>query len=38
VKDGDGSWCSFRLAPYRTLDNRIDGVVLSIVSLDGKSE
>lgn len=34
VKDADGNACSFRLAPYRTLDNRIDGVVLSIVSLD----
>ncbi len=38
VKDGDGSWYSCRLAPYRTLDNRIDGVVLSIVNLEGKSE
>lgn len=36
VKDADGNWCSFRLAPYRTLDNRIDGVVLSIVTLDMK--
>ncbi len=35
VKDADGNWCSFRLAPYRTLDNRIDGVVLSIVMIDG---
>jgi two-component system CheB/CheR fusion protein len=38
VKDGNGGWCSVRLAPYRTLDNRIDGVVLSIVNLDGKAE
>jgi two-component system CheB/CheR fusion protein len=38
VKDGDGGWCNFRLAPYFTLDNRIDGVVLSIVDLDGKLE
>lgn len=38
VKDGDGNMCSFRLAPYRTLDNRIDGVVLSIVTLDGVRE
>jgi len=38
VKDGDGGWCNFRLAPYFTLDNRIDGVVLSIVNLDGKLE
>jgi two-component system CheB/CheR fusion protein len=34
VKDSEGNWCSFRLAPYRTLDNRIDGVVLSIVTID----
>lgn len=34
VKDADGNWCSFRLAPYRTLDNRIDGVVLSVVTID----
>jgi two-component system CheB/CheR fusion protein len=38
VKDSDGNWYSFRLAPYRTLDNRIDGVVLSIVNLQQKDE
>lgn len=31
VQDSDGNWCSLRIAPYRTLDNRIDGVVLSVV-------
>ena len=38
VKDSDGNWCAFRLVPYRTLDNRIDGVVLSIVGLNGAHE
>ena len=38
VKDADGTWCSFRLAPYRTLDNRIDGVVLSIVTLENMKD
>src|SRR5581483_8526582 len=31
VQDNDGNWCSLRITPYRTLDNRIDGVVLSVV-------
>jgi two-component system CheB/CheR fusion protein len=30
VQDHDGNWCSLRISPYRTLDNRIDGVVLSV--------
>ncbi len=32
VQDQDGKWCILRLVPYRTLDNRIDGVVLSVVN------
>ncbi|MBV8674143.1 MAG: PAS domain-containing protein [Acidobacteriaceae bacterium] len=31
VQDQDGHWCSLRITPYRTLDNRIDGVVLTVV-------
>lgn len=31
VQDQEGNWCSLRITPYRTLDNRIDGVVLSVV-------
>jgi len=31
VQDHEGHWCSLRITPYRTLDNRIDGVVLSVV-------
>jgi two-component system CheB/CheR fusion protein len=32
VQDNDGKWCILRIVPYRTMDNRIDGVVLSVVS------
>ncbi|MBV8115131.1 MAG: PAS domain-containing protein [Silvibacterium sp.] len=31
VQDHGGNWCSLRITPYRTLDNRIDGVVLTVV-------
>lgn len=31
VQDQDGQWHSLRIAPYRTLDNRIDGVVLTMI-------
>jgi two-component system CheB/CheR fusion protein len=31
VQDHDGNWCNLRINPYRTLDNRIDGVVLSVL-------
>ena len=31
VQDHEGKWCNLRV-PYRTLDNRIDGVVLSVVT------
>ncbi|QNI30883.1 PAS domain-containing protein [Alloacidobacterium dinghuense] len=31
VQDQEGRWCSLRITPYRTLDNRVDGVVLSVV-------
>jgi two-component system CheB/CheR fusion protein len=32
VRDHDGKLCILRLVPYRTVDNRIDGVVLSVVN------
>jgi two-component system, chemotaxis family, CheB/CheR fusion protein len=32
VQDGDGKWLTLRIVPYRTMDNRIDGVVLSVMS------
>ncbi len=31
VKDEAGQWCDLRLTPYRTADNRIDGVVLTVL-------
>jgi two-component system, chemotaxis family, CheB/CheR fusion protein len=41
LQDQEGNWCSLRITPYRTLDNRIDGVVLSVVDtseIDGPSK
>jgi two-component system CheB/CheR fusion protein len=34
VQDKDGRWYSLRLLPYKTLDNKIDGVVLVLVDID----
>src|SRR5262244_2096546 len=34
VRDKDGRWHILRLRPYRTLDNRIDGVVLVLLDVD----
>jgi two-component system CheB/CheR fusion protein len=31
VQDDEGRWFSLRITPYRTMDNRIDGVVLTVV-------
>ncbi len=31
LQDEDGRWVNLRVTPYRTLDNRIDGVVLTVV-------
>ena len=31
VQDNDGNLCTLRITPYRTLDNRIDGVVLTVL-------
>ena len=36
VQDDEGRWFTLRITPYRTLDNRIDGVVLTVAS--GKAE
>jgi two-component system CheB/CheR fusion protein len=35
VQDNDGKWCILRIVPYRTMDNRIDGVVLSVMNEGG---
>ena len=34
VKDREGRWCRLQIRPYRTSDNRIDGVVLSLIDID----
>ncbi|MBF8299931.1 MAG: signal transduction histidine kinase, partial [Acidobacteria bacterium] len=34
VRDRHGHWYSLRLRPYRTLDNKIDGVVVMLVDVD----
>jgi two-component system CheB/CheR fusion protein len=34
VHDSDGHGCELRLTPYRTADNRIGGVVLSVLTAD----
>ncbi|QDV32179.1 chemotaxis protein CheB [Tautonia plasticadhaerens] len=34
VQDREGRWYSFRLRPYITVENKIDGAVLAIVDID----
>jgi two-component system CheB/CheR fusion protein len=34
VQDRDGHWFALRVHPYRTSDNRIDGVVIVMVDID----
>ncbi len=34
IRDRNGRWFSLRLHPYRTSDNRIDGVILAMVDID----
>src|SRR5689334_21955233 len=36
VEDSNGRWYSVRIRPYRTLDNRIDGVVIVLIDLDAR--
>ncbi len=31
IRDSEGNLCTLRLTPYRTADNRIDGVVLNVL-------
>ena len=38
VRDRAGRWYSLRLRPYRTLDNRIDGVVMMLVDIHSVKE
>ena len=34
VQDRTGYWYSLRIRPYRTIDNQIDGVVISLIDID----
>ncbi len=34
VQDLSGDWYSLRIRPYRTTDNKIDGVVISLIDID----
>lgn len=34
VQDTSGRWYSLRLRPYRTLENKIDGVVMMLIDVD----
>ncbi len=38
VQDADGSWYLARLRPYRTADDRIDGMVLTFVDLTARKQ
>jgi two-component system, chemotaxis family, CheB/CheR fusion protein len=35
VQDQEGHWYDLRIRPYRTMDNKIDGVVIVLVDIDG---
>lgn len=34
IQDAEGHWHSLQIRPYKTLDNKIDGAVLSLVDID----
>jgi two-component system, chemotaxis family, CheB/CheR fusion protein len=34
IQDRTGAWYSLRIRPYRTIDNRIDGVVIGLIDID----
>ena len=34
IQDRAGAWYSLRIRPYRTLDNRIDGVTIGLIDID----
>jgi len=38
VRTEDGRWYSRRIMPYRTLDNRIDGVVITFVDITDRKQ
>lgn len=34
VQDRSGDWYSLRIRPYRTIENKIDGVIISLIDID----
>jgi two-component system, chemotaxis family, CheB/CheR fusion protein len=34
IQDYDNKWYSLRIRPYRTIDNKIDGVIVSLIDID----
>jgi two-component system, chemotaxis family, CheB/CheR fusion protein len=34
VQDRQGHWYSMRLRPYKTMDNKIDGIIIAFVDID----
>ena len=34
VQDNDGKWYSIRIRPYKTTENKIDGVVITLINID----
>ena len=38
LPDAQGHWYSVRIRPYKTLDNRIEGVVITFIDIDGIRE
>jgi two-component system CheB/CheR fusion protein len=38
LKDKDGHWFVLRIRPYKTLDNRIEGVVMTFIDIDSVKE
>jgi two-component system CheB/CheR fusion protein len=38
LRDASGRWCELQVTPYRTSDNRIDGVVLSVLTTNDSGD
>ena len=36
VEDNNGKWYSMKVRPYRTLDNKIEGVVIVLIDVDSR--
>jgi two-component system CheB/CheR fusion protein len=38
VRSSEGRWFMVRLLPYRTVEDRIDGVVLTFIEISGRKQ